>query len=266
MVSPATREVFFVISGTVVKVIRILTYNIHKGFSAGNRQFVLKQIKESIQATNADIVFLQEVIGEHEKHSSQVKNWPTNSQFEYLADETWSHFAYGKNAIYQEGHHGNAILSKFPITSWSNEDISTALESRGLLHAVIEIESGQVLPLHVFCIHFGLFEKDRKNQILTLAKKISSSVPEKSPLIIAGDFNDWRKNASDLLLDELNLQEVFLQMKGRHAATFPALLPFLALDRVYYRNLGCGSAVALKNGIWKGLSDHLPILTELTLP
>ena len=246
-----------------MKPLRILTYNIHKGFSTGNRQFVLQQIKESIETIQADIVFLQEVIGEHETHSNNIKNWPTNSQFEYLADQTWSHFAYGKNAIYQEGHHGNAILSKFPIKSWSNEDISTAMERRGLLHVELDIP-GSKLPVHAFCIHFGLFEKDRKNQILTLAKKISTVVPAEAPLIIAGDFNDWRENASDLLLDRLNLKEVFLNMSGKHAATFPAWLPFLALDRVYYRNLECTSALALRKGIWRGLSDHLPILTELT--
>ena len=246
-----------------MKPIRILTYNIHKGFTTGNRQFVLQQIKESIKTIQADVVFLQEVIGEHETHSAKVKNWPTNSQFEYLADQTWSHFAYGKNAVYQEGHHGNAILSKFPIKSWSNEDISTAMERRGLLHVELDVP-GSKLSVHAFCIHFGLFEKDRKNQILALAKKISDVVPPEAPLIIAGDFNDWRENASDLLLEKLNLKEVFLKMSGKHAATFPAWLPFLALDRVYYRNLDCTSALALRKGIWRGLSDHLPILTELT--
>ncbi len=38
-----------------------------------------------------------------------------DSQFAFLADEIWPHFAYGKNAIYSAGHHGNAILSKHPI-------------------------------------------------------------------------------------------------------------------------------------------------------
>lgn len=242
----------------VIKPIRILTYNIHKGFTAGNRQFVLQQIKEGIETIQADLVFLQEVIGENETHSSKVKNWPTNSQFEYLADQTWSHFAYGKNAIYQEGHHGNAILSKFPIKSWSNDDISTAMERRGLLHVELVVP-GSKLPVHAFCIHFGLFEKDRKNQILKLAQKISNTVPARAPLIIAGDFNDWRENASDLLLEKLNLKEVFLNTSGKHAATFPAWLPFLALDRVYYKNLECASAFALRSGIWSGLSDHLPI-------
>ena len=256
-------KIFSFFSGVAMKPLRILTYNIHKGFSTGNRQFILQKIKESIKTVEADIVFLQEVIGEHEKHSNSVKNWPTNSQFEFLADQTWSHFAYGKNAVYQEGHHGNAILSKFPIISWSNEDISTVLESRGLLHAELEVP-GSRHPVHVFCIHFGLFEKDRKNQILTLARKISNSVPADAPLIIAGDFNDWRENASDLLIERLQLNEVFLNRNGKHAVTFPAWLPLLALDRVYYRNLECTSAIALRKGMWSGLSDHLPILTELT--
>jgi endonuclease/exonuclease/phosphatase family metal-dependent hydrolase len=27
----------------------------------------------------------------------------------------WSDYAYGRNAVYPEGHHGNAVLSRFPL-------------------------------------------------------------------------------------------------------------------------------------------------------
>ena len=42
---------------------------------------------ESIRKIHADLVFLQEVQGEHEGHRASVKDWPENSQFEFLADE-----------------------------------------------------------------------------------------------------------------------------------------------------------------------------------
>src|SRR5687767_3184071 len=114
---------------------RVLSYNIHKGFSM-DRRLVLSAIKEAIQSTKAEIVFLQEVIGEHSKHAKRVSDWPEDSHFEFLADSIWEHFAYGKNAVYTEGHHGNAILSRRPITFWENIDISNnRLERRGLLHA-----------------------------------------------------------------------------------------------------------------------------------
>ena len=94
---------------------RIITYNIHKGFSVGNRRFVLQQIRDELRLADVDIVFLQEIQGQHVLHKSKMIDWPNESQFEYMADRLWPHYAYGKNAIYNAGHHGNAILSKYPF-------------------------------------------------------------------------------------------------------------------------------------------------------
>jgi len=52
----------------------------------------------------------------------------------------WQDYAYGRNAVYDYGDHGNAILSRFPIRSSENEDVSFhRRESRGLLHCEIEL-------------------------------------------------------------------------------------------------------------------------------
>jgi signal transduction histidine kinase len=72
----------------------------------------------------ADVVFLQEIHGEHKGHQANLQDWPNEAQFEYLADSIWHHHAYGKNAVYPEGHHGNAILSKYPIKRWDNLDLT----------------------------------------------------------------------------------------------------------------------------------------------
>src|SRR4051794_16201417 len=95
--------------------IRVLSYNIHKGFSTGNRKFVLKRIKVAIRKVHPDLVFLQEVLGHHEIHKKNVQDWPNQSQFEFLSEELWPHYAYGRNAVYTYGNHGNAILSKYPF-------------------------------------------------------------------------------------------------------------------------------------------------------
>ncbi len=79
---------------------RILTLNIHKGFSMGNRRFTLDKIRTCLRESNANVVFLQEVVGENEKHRQNISGWPSNNQMEFLADSVWEHFAYGKNAIY----------------------------------------------------------------------------------------------------------------------------------------------------------------------
>ena len=65
---------------------RILSLNIHKGFSWLNKRFVLPQLREAIQSTSADIVFLQEVIGKNITKAQKYSNWPSEPHYKFLAD------------------------------------------------------------------------------------------------------------------------------------------------------------------------------------
>ena len=88
---------------------RILSYNIHKGFTVGNRALVLEEIRHAIRATEADLVCLQEVVGENTRHAAVFDKW-ADIQFEFLADQVWDYRAYGKNAVYDHGHHGLSLI------------------------------------------------------------------------------------------------------------------------------------------------------------
>lgn len=247
-------------------ILRVLSYNIHKGFSIGNLSFVLGAIKEAILSVNADIVLLQEVVGENVKHAGRYAQWPSESQFEYLADTTWSHYAYGKNAVYQSGHHGNAILSKFPIVKYENVDISqNRFEQRGLLHAEIEIPQSKQ-RIHCYSSHLNLMQRHRKRQLNQLVSTLRSQVQAGEPLILGGDFNDWSRRASTTLTSALNLSEAFKSVHGHYAKTYPAVLPLLSLDRVYIRELTALSAKVHSGSKWGSLSDHAAISVELQLP
>jgi endonuclease/exonuclease/phosphatase family metal-dependent hydrolase len=242
--------------------LRVLSYNIHKGFTMGNRGFVLRSIRDAIRDIHADLVFLQEVLGQHEEHEKKIVDWPTQPQFEFLADELWPHFAYGKNAVYTSGHHGNAILSKYPFSFWENIDISTnRLERRGLLHGVIEIPHRKK-PLHAICVHLGLLETERMSQIRSLSERIDSLVPHDEPLVIAGDFNDWRCNVTGPLREQVEVTEIFQDMNGAHARTFPSWMPALRLDRIYFRSLQPKAARTLNEKPWSSLSDHVALYAE----
>ena len=239
--------------------LKALTYNIHKGFNWNNVEFVLHGIRELIRREDPDLVFLQEVIGQHEIHSVKVKDWPISTQLEFLADEVWTHFAYGKNAVYDAGHHGNAILSRYPIRSWDNIDISNhQLERRGLLHAEIEIPE-MPKPLHAICVHLDLLESGRRRQLQRLTERIHQAVPDDSPLIVAGDFNDWRRRATRILRRGLALEDAFRKLHGREERTFPSRLPVLPLDRIYYRGPEATEARAITTAESRQLSDHRPI-------
>lgn len=240
---------------------KVLTVNTHKGFTALNRRFILPELREAVRGVAADVVFLQEVHGTHEHHPRRYSNWPSMPQYEFLADSIWPQFAYGRNAVYPHGDHGNALLSKFQISRYDNLDISQrGHDSRGLLHCVLRLP-GTGREVHAICVHLGLREVHRQQQLKLLAQRIAE-IPGEAPLIVAGDFNDWRQQAD---LSHSGLQEVFVQAHGKPARTFPARLPLLALDRIYVRNLKVHQPQVLTTRPWSHLSDHAPLSVEIEL-
>lgn len=241
--------------------LKILTYNIHKGFNA-NRQFMLPGMQEALNAVDADIVFLQEVRGAHLRQQRSIKDWPELSQTEYLAGDRWPYYVYGKNAVYPHGHHGNAILSKLPLLAWENINLANQLNaSRSMLHAVLQLPQSS-LALHIICIHLGLFKRERAYQLQALSERIETLVPHHEPLIIAGDFNDWRSDAKNYLEDFLEVREIFQILQGDYARTFPVWRPVLRVDRVYFRALQPVQCSALIKKPWLSLSDHGALYAE----
>lgn len=245
--------------------LKIMTLNTHKGFTSFNRKFILHELRDAVRTVSADILFLQEVLGAHGGHSARHGNWPTAPQYEFLADSIWPEFAYGRNAVYEEGHHGNAVLSKFPIIRQENHDISiSGPERRGLLHCVLKIPAtGR--EVHAICVHLGLLGSHRRHQLDILCRLVRE-VPADAPLVIAGDFNDWAVAANKILERDAGLNEAFVQVHGRTPRTFPARWPVLPLDRVYCRNLKIARADVLRMRPWSHLSDHAALTAEFALP
>jgi endonuclease/exonuclease/phosphatase family metal-dependent hydrolase len=248
----------------LTKEFRVLSLNIHKGFALGPKRLVLGKIRQCLRDSGANIVFLQEVVGANHKHQKQVSSWPSQTQLEYLADTVWTHHAYGKNAIYQHGHHGNAILSELPFVRWDNIDASVlSFSQRGFLHGTIQGEKGG--NLHLICVHLGLFERERKLQIAHLVRHIHEHVPPSEPLIVAGDFNDWRKTGHRHLLETLQLTEVHEHTRGHCARTFPAFLPMLAMDRIYVRGAKISFCDSIAGENWREFSDHRALLADVRI-
>lgn len=243
-------------------ILKILSYNLHKGFSSGNRQWKLPEMRHAINLLNADIVFLQEVQGKLKRRKEKKLSEPEMPQTDFLAQE-WAEKIYAKNAVYGEAHHGNSILSQYPILTWENINVALSKRaSRSLLHAVVDIHQKSI---HMICIHFGLFKAERMIQLKLLIERINAYVPEKAFLIIAGDFNDWQAKTSAQLEDELQLQEVYKTFHGHYAKTFPASHAAFKVDRIYYRGFGLRIAKVYNEEPWKHLSDHLPLYAELKM-
>jgi endonuclease/exonuclease/phosphatase family metal-dependent hydrolase len=233
---------------------RIVTLNAHQGLGSLRRRGLLAGIRRALRSSHADLVFLQEVGGDEA---------PAAARYEMLADEVWPQFAYGRNAVAGDGHQGNALLSKYPIARWRNVDVSVGrAEPRGLLHCELEIAvAGAARTLHAVCVHFGLREAHRALQVERLLAEIAA-IPPDAPLVVAGDFNDWRGRAHRQLV-RAGLHEICAAAGGRPARTFPAWCPLLRLDRIYVRGLDA-RPLALPRRPWAALSDHAPLAGEIS--
>lgn len=248
--------------------LRVATYNIHKGVANSptlRRRPTVHEMRERLHELQADVVFLQEVQGKNSRFAERFQQWPSDPQAQYLALNPQNpaparqfQAAYGLNARYLHGHHGNALLSHFPILSMENRDFSDhVFERRGVLHCTLQMGERVV---HCFVIHFGLFARSRARQAEALTTWIRSEVPPEAPLLIAGDFNDWQDALSAHLVEQLAVHEVLDSPR-----TFPALMPCLKMDRIYVRGFAVERAQVLRGISWARLSDHAPVVADLWL-
>ena len=261
----------------------LLSYNIHKGATPFKRKDILDEIRAAIRELNLDLVFLQEVIGEKKPAKAkkgkkldpitiekiQAKRDQASSQFEFIADQSWPYYAYAKNAVVSFGHYGNAVLSKYPIISWYQENISTnKLEQRGVLYCDLQIPKSIDNPeyrIHSYCLHLDLLHRGRKKQYQQIYDKIQEEVKNSELVIAAGDFNDWNQKSGLVFEDELGLIEVHKELHGDYGRTFPAKVPLLKLDRIYLKGFKLHRVEVLSSPKWKKLSDHAPLFAELEI-
>jgi endonuclease/exonuclease/phosphatase family metal-dependent hydrolase len=242
--------------------IKILTFNIHKGFNWNNSELTIQRLKKSLETIHPDIVFLQEVVGENKKYEKKFEHWVSN-QFEFLAKDLWKDFIYSNHAKYDHRHHGNVILSKFPIISSEVQDISlNKYEQRSILFSQISIE-GKIV--HAFCVHLNLLHRDRVQQYEKIKEYINNKTDLSHPILLSGDFNDWNQKASSNLLSIDGLHDAYKSKHGFYAKTFPAIFPLMKLDRIYTKDFQVHTAEVLAGDDWKTLSDHLPIYIEVDL-
>ena len=239
----------------------VVSLNLHKGLSPLNRRVIIHDVRHELHALAPELLFLQEVQDAHARHAARFAEWPVEAQSRFLAGSLWPEVHYGRNAVYQHGHHGNAILSRFPVESVQNDDMSMhRFESRGLLHAVVRIGA---IPVHCLCIHLGLTQRGRARQIEFILDTLGSRALAGEAVIAAGDFNDWRGRVPAQMAAH-GLIDAFVAAGERTPRTFPGRLPLLRLDRIYVRGLKVRAARVLHH--LHRLSDHSGIAATFELP
>ncbi|HYX22976.1 MAG TPA: endonuclease/exonuclease/phosphatase family protein [Thermoanaerobaculia bacterium] len=240
--------------------LRVITYNIHRAIGV-DRRFRPQRIVTILRHYDADVVMLQEV-DEGAPRSREV-----NLAEELARDAGYPHFALGHNVSLKKGRYGNATLSRFPIVRERNIDLSIT-ESwirRGCQHTTLEL-NGHGERLETFNLHLGLSARERKKQIELLKRSAEfSGVDPKTPLIVAGDFNDWRSLLLPELTNGLGFGCATERKRGpyRCIPTYPAFSPQGGLDRIYHRGpLQLVSVHSCRLQVARVASDHLPIVAE----
>jgi len=240
--------------------LKVITYNIHKAIGV-DRRFRPERIGQILQHYSADVVLLQEV------DEGVPRSRELNLAKELAEALDYPYFALGHNVSLRRGRYGNATLSRFPILRERNIDL-TLKESwirRGCQHTTLELAEGS--HLEVFNLHMGLAAGERRRQFELLVRSHEfSSVERKTPVLVGGDFNDWRS----LLLPLFNNGLGFTCATERRSAgpyrcipTYPSVAPQGGLDRVYFRGpLRLSSVYRCRLQIARLASDHLPIIAE----
>ena len=117
--------------------------------------------------------------------------------------------------------------------------------------------------LHCVCVHLSLHERGRRRQVDALVARLEALAGRDLPILVAGDFNDWRQRATHVLAERLAMTEGTSAYERGRARTFPSFLPLLRLDRIYARGFSVVEAAVHRGRPWSMLSDHLALGAQL---
>lgn len=224
---------------------RIASYNVHGGIGR-DRRCSPERIRDVVREIDPDVIALQEV----ESAANGV------DMFEWLAAETGLYAIAGKTLLRHDGHYGNLMLAKCPVSAFELLDLSwSRREPRGAIAADVEY-GGQ--RIHVVATHLGLRPAERRFQVERLLRLFTETKKDREVLL--GDLNEWYLWGRPLK----KLRTYFDQAPA--PATFPSRHPVFALDRIYVSPRGMLKSLAVhRSPLAKVASDHLPVVATLDL-
>ena len=200
--------------------LRILSYNIHHAEGVDGKLDV-PRIAQVILSVEPDLVALQEV------DKNTTRTGKVNQDIE-LANLTKMKSVFGSNITFQGGQYGNAILSKFPIIKNKNfllPNVDSG-EQRGLLRSQIQISNKENVLF--FSTHLDHRRSDTERLASAEAINQIISINNKSPAILAGDFNDVPESPT---LKELG--KLWLRTNKKILKTIPASKPSRQIDYIF---------------------------------
>ncbi len=222
----------------------VASYNVHRWLGQnGTRSPDPARAGFVISELSADVIALQEVL----------RPFDVEDPLERLADSLHLHLAFVATRVHRRGEVGNAILSRWPITSVFSLDLSfSRVERRSAVAAQFPGEFG---PLSVVSTHLALVDRTRRRQV----ESILGHPQLQGAVVLLGDMNAWRRCKATRTLE----REMVGGAEFTWPRTFPASRPVLALDRVYARGADVGRMEAHTSPAARKASDHLPVIAHI---
>ncbi|MGC8838848.1 MAG: endonuclease/exonuclease/phosphatase family protein, partial [Anaerolineae bacterium] len=229
--------------------LRVVTYNIHRGFNAQGSLDV-EGLARTLAEAQADLVGLNEVSrGRLLDGGVDVLLW--------LSHRLGMQAEFGATV---EELYGNALLSRYPIVGVQNFPFETYhSEPRGCLLSAVQMGTEQVLVMVTHLDHEEEAAPERAAQVTELL----SLWGKRSPAILLGDFNA-EPGAPELAnLKAEGWVDVAAALEGRPAPTFPSPTPVRRIDYIFVTPDMQPVDVSVPSSL---ASDHLPVVATLRLP
>ncbi len=235
---------------------RVMTYNVHSCVGTDGK-LEAQRIAEVIARADPDIVALQEL------DVCQTRSGGVN-QPEWLAEQLQMHVHFTAARACDEGHYGNAILSRHPFSVLSEGGL---LRRRGEQRAVQWLEvliAGRAVS--VMNTHLSIHFRERLMQIeQLLGAEWLANAEAGVPLVVCGDLNSsqfspiYRRLRRDLV----DVQRA-PGAATRARPTWPSRLPLFRIDHVFASpSLRVSRCEVPRDALSRVASDHLPLLVEL---
>lgn len=234
------------------KSFRVMTYNIHHGEGVDGR-IDLERIADVIKKERADLVALQEVDKGVERTAR--RDFPAE-----LAALTGMTCVFSNNYHYQGGEYGNAILTRFPVVTWTNTHLQMIRkgEQRGILQTTVSVMGKQV----VFMATHIDYRREDDERIMNVAefKRILKRYSG-LPVIVCGDFNDTPGSRTYANMAE-EFVDVWAKVGDGPGYTITSTNPTKRIDYIWLHKEQ-HSIEPLRAWVIKTLaSDHLPLVAE----
>lgn len=230
--------------------IRLLTYNIHGCIGRWRREdpdLVLEVIREA----DADVVALQEV---YDDDAADIRFLRGLEELDYAT------VIHGYLLENDRGRYGNVLMSRTEPEAVTQVDLDTGgFEPRGAIRFQIARDGGR---WDICATHLGLSPGERREQYARLERELAlgERPPPGTCQVLLGDLNEWLPRSRF----RRTLHRHFPLVSG--AATFPARLPFIGLDRIALRgDHGAVRFRRLDQPPADRASDHRPLLAEVEL-